>query len=205
MTSAAEAQLAAQAGADLVGLVGPMPSGPGTLTLTQAREIALAAPAWVDPVLLTSASAATAIEAQAAQAGAEMVQVVTHIAADEAARLTGTALTYIQVIHVEDAAALDLIPVYAPHVDAFLLDSGRPGLGELGGTGRLHDWEVSADFVRRAAPVPVFLAGGLTPENVVEAILKVRPFGVDVCSGLRPDGTLDGARLQRFVAAVGTA
>lgn len=76
-----------------------------------------------------------------------------------------------------------------PYVHAFLLDSGRPNLPtpEFGGTGRVHDWQISAEFVRRS-PHPVFLAGGLTPANVREAIRRVKPFGVDLCSGVRTGG-----------------
>jgi phosphoribosylanthranilate isomerase len=89
----------------------------------------------------------------------------------------------------------------APHVDALLLDSGNQSLAvkELGGTGRTHDWRVSRLIVE-ASPAPVFLAGGLRAENVAEAIETVRPFGLDVCSGVRTDGRLDASKLNRFFA-----
>jgi phosphoribosylanthranilate isomerase len=107
------------------------------------------------------------------------------------------------VIHVESESALGLIDQYAPHVHAFLLDSGRPTLPtpEYGGTGRTHDWSVSAEFVRRS-PHPVFLAGGLSAGNVGEALRKVRPFGVDLCSGVRTAGRLDRDKLEAFIDAV---
>ncbi len=75
---------------------------------------------------------------------------------------------------------------------------------ELGGTGRTHDWEVSAEIVRRLAK-PVFLAGGLHAGNVAEAVRQVRPYAVDVCSGVRQEGRLDGKRLGDFIRAVLTA
>ena len=86
---------------------------------------------------------------------------------------------------------------------AFLLDSGRPALPtpEYGGTGRTHDWSVSAEFVRRS-PHPVFLAGGLSAANVGEAMKTVGPFGLDVCSGVRTDGRLDRDKLEAFIDAV---
>jgi phosphoribosylanthranilate isomerase len=92
----------------------------------------------------------------------------------------------------------------ARHVDALLLDSGNQSLAvkELGGTGRTHDWGVSRRIVE-ASPVPVFLAGGLRPENVAEAVRAVRPFGLDVCSGVRTGGRLDAAKLKGFFAHVG--
>jgi phosphoribosylanthranilate isomerase len=91
----------------------------------------------------------------------------------------------------------------ASQVDAILLDSGNPSLAtkELGGTGRAHDWAVSRR-VRDAVHVPVYLAGGLNPENVARAIAQVQPFAVDVCSGLRTDGRLDPTKLDHFMRAV---
>ena len=87
----------------------------------------------------------------------------------------------------------------APHVDGILLDSGNQSLTikELGGTGRIHDWEISR-AIREAVDVPVLLAGGLNADNVVEAIRLVRPFAVDLCSGVRTNGTLDEAKLASF-------
>ncbi|MEL7362634.1 MAG: hypothetical protein AAFN13_11225, partial [Bacteroidota bacterium] len=91
----------------------------------------------------------------------------------------------------------------APHVDALLLDSGRPSaaIPELGGTGRTHDWSLSRRIVE-AVDTPVFLAGGLRASNVGEAIRAVRPFGIDLCSGVRTDGALDPVKLGAFFKAV---
>ena len=133
------------------------------------------------------------------------VQIVEHIdprEVEELARLLPH-VRRVQVIHVEGPEALALIPAYAPHVHAFLLDSGRPGAAvpELGGTGRTHDWSVSARFVR-ASPRPVFLAGGLDANNVTEALRQVRPYGIDLCSRVRTDGKLDVMKLALLMAAV---
>jgi len=108
----------------------------------------------------------------------------------------------VQVIHVQDRGALDEAHEAEPHVDAILLDSGRPNAAvkELGGTGRTHDWSVSAALVR-SVQVPVFLAGGLREENVQDAVQSVRPFGLDLCSGVRTNGRLDAEKLRRFVNA----
>src|SRR5882762_9415841 len=91
-------------------------------------------------------------------------------------------------------------------VDAILLDSGNQSLAvkELGGTGRTHDWTISAR-IREAIKVPLFLAGGLNSTNVVEAIGKVQPFGVDVCSGVRTEGLLDKKKLTAFFTSVAAA
>ena len=84
-------------------------------------------------------------------------------------------------------------------VDAILLDSGNPNLKvkELGGTGRVHNWKLSRQ-IRENSKCPVFLAGGLNPENVRQAIEEVQPFAVDVCSGVRTDGKLDRQKLELF-------
>ena len=91
----------------------------------------------------------------------------------------------------------------APAVDGILLDSGNPSLPvkELGGKGRTHDWRLSRR-IREAVDVPVFLAGGLHAGNVAEAIDRVGPFGVDVCSGVRTNGRLDEEKLAEFFRRV---
>jgi phosphoribosylanthranilate isomerase len=114
-------------------------------------------------------------------------------------------ISLVQVIHVTDAESIDEAVSVAPFVDGILLDSGNQTLPvkELGGTGRTHDWTVSA-CIREAVRVPLFLAGGLNSTNVAEAISQVGPFGVDVCSGVRKDGKLDEAKLSSFFAAIAT-
>jgi phosphoribosylanthranilate isomerase len=109
----------------------------------------------------------------------------------------------VQVIHVTGPESFDEALSVAPYVDALLLDSGNPKLKikELGGTGRVHDWSVSRSIVDQSGK-PVFLAGGLNPDNVRAAIEKVNPYGVDICSGLRINGKLDERLLERFVLEV---
>ncbi|HEV7837324.1 MAG TPA: phosphoribosylanthranilate isomerase, partial [Gemmatimonadaceae bacterium] len=108
-----------------------------------------------------------------------------------------------QVIHVRNENAVAEASQLSPQVDALLLDSGNPSLKtkELGGTGRAHDWAISRR-IRDAVRIPVYLAGGLNPQNVAKAIAQVQPFGVDVCSGLRTDGRLDADKLDQFMHAV---
>lgn len=178
-----------------------MPSGPGVLSLEQAKGITTSCRSFARPILLTAAERAEAILAEADRVGVDAVQVVRHLPSEEAARLKTSDLHYVQVIHVSGPEALAFIDVYAPHCDAFLLDSGRPSSETFGGTGQTHDWSVSAEFVRRADK-PVFLAGGLNPENVGKAIRTVRPYGVDICSGIRFDRKLDPELLSAFMEEV---
>jgi phosphoribosylanthranilate isomerase len=196
--------MAIDAGADALGLVATMPSGPGPISDEEIATITEFVPPPISTFMLTAEQTAEAISRHVGATGPTTVQIVSHIDEAEAARLVTLQPTVrrVQVIHVEDESALDLIPVYSPHVHAFLLDSGRPGaeIPQFGGTGRQHDWSISRAFVD-ASPLPVFLAGGLTPENVQQAVRKVRPFGLDLCSGVRTNDRLDPIKLKDFVTA----
>ncbi len=203
-----EARVAAAAGVDALGLVGHMPSGPGVIDDETIRSIAVAVPPPTARFLLTSEISADAIAAHVRICAVDTVQIVQHISPTELARVATLLpdIRIVQVVHVEGEDAFDWIHRYAEHADAFLLDSGRPSAAvpELGGTGRTHDWYVSAEFVRRS-PIPVFLAGGLNADNVAEAITQVRPYGLDLCSGVRTGGRLDAAKLSRYVNAIHAA
>ena len=203
IASTAEMRAAAMAGADAIGLVGPMPTGPGPIPLDRAAQIAVATPPGLSAFLLTSLSDGEAIAAEAIAAAVPVVQIVryVHPQAHAAIRAAAAHLRIVQVVHVEDGAALDLARGYSQSADAILLDSGRPASDELGGTGRPHDWKLSRQIVS-LIDKPVFLAGGLHEGNVGEAIEQVRPFGVDLCSGVRTMGKLDARKLSSFFAAV---
>lgn len=205
VASQAEAALAIAAGADAIGLVSAMPSGPGIIADALAAEVASSVPPPVASVLLTSETTAPAIARQHHAVRATVLQLVDHVSAGDNRRLDVAlpGVRRFQVVHVAGPESIDEALACAETAHALLLDSGNPNLAvkELGGTGRVHDWDVSAEIVRRS-PVPVFLAGGLNASNVAEAIRVVRPFGVDVCSGVRTDGRLDGDRLGAFVEAV---
>ena len=198
--------MAIQAGADALGLVGAMPtSGPGVIEDHTIRAISLELPAAVSAFLLTQERTAEAIADHVIRCAVSTVQVVNHVDPLELQTLRRLmpALRIVQVIHVEGSDALDLVHHYENFVHSFLLDSGTPGAAVpiLGGTGRTHDWAVSAQIVRSTRR-PVFLAGGLTPVNVVEAIRVVRPYGLDICSGVRSEGRLDIEKLRSYVHAI---
>jgi phosphoribosylanthranilate isomerase len=205
ISSPGEGRLAVEAGADALGLVAQMPSGPGVISDESIRQIARSTPPPVSTFLLTQETRGEAILDHAVRCEVNTVQVVNHIDPAEYLPLLERAphLRRVQVIHVEDERALARIPLYAPYVHAFLLDSGRPSaaIPELGGTGRKHDWRISSEFVR-LSPRPVFLAGGLTPENAGEAVEQVRPFGLDICSGVRTGGQLDPRKLAAYLRAI---
>ena len=205
ISSIEEARLAVDLGASALGLVSAMPSGPGVITDELIGTIAPAAPPGVATFLLTSQLDADAIVEQQRRARVNTLQVVDRLPTGSHRRLREAlpGIALVQVVHVGGEESFDEAVAVASEVDAILLDSGNQGLAvkELGGTGRVHDWAISRR-IREAVPVPLFLAGGLRPENVREAIELVGPYGLDVCSGVRTDGQLDAAKLERFMAAV---
>lgn len=208
ISSVEEARIAVAAGAHALGLVSAMPSGPGPISEELIAEITRTVPPGVDTFLLTCRSDAAGIIGQLRRTGCRTVQLVDTVdpGTYAAIRRDLPNVKIVQVIHVQNRGALDEAREAEPHVDAILLDSGRPNAAvkELGGTGRTHDWSVSAALVRQVR-VPVFLAGGLREENVRDAVRAVRPFGLDLCSGVRSNGRLDAAKLGRFVAAATAA
>lgn len=205
MGSVAEAWLAIANGASAVGLVSEMPSGPGVISEDLIAEIAVALPPAVGSFLLTCKSDADAIIDQQRRLRVNTIQICDRLerTAYQILRDALPGVSLVQVIHVNGPDSVDEAISIAPFVHAILLDSGNQSLPvkELGGTGRTHDWSLSLR-IREAVDVPLFLAGGLKAKNVAEAIKRVRPFGVDVCSGVRTDGRLDEVKLKDFFAAV---
>ncbi|MBI5877511.1 MAG: phosphoribosylanthranilate isomerase [Chloroflexi bacterium] len=206
IASRAEAQAAIRAGASALGLVSAMPSGPGIIADALIAEIARSVPPPIATFLLTSRTDTREIIAQQAHCRANTIQIVDRLErgthADLRQAMPGIHL--VQVIHVTGEESLDEAVRVAPQVDALLLDSGNPSLAvkELGGTGRRHNWEISRR-IRAAVEAPVFLAGGLKAENAAEAIAQVGPFGLDICSGVRTNGSLDEDKLAAFMKAAG--
>ena len=208
IASLEEARLAIDAGASAIGLVSEMPSGPGPIPEERIREIAAAIPRTIRTFLLTSRTDVGAIASQVRRSGVTTVQVVDHLIfgnhRDLRQALPDTEI--VQVIHVRGETSVDEALAAAPFVDALLLDSGNQGLPvkELGGTGRTHDWALSRR-IRDGVDLPVWLAGGLSESNVAAAIAAVKPYGVDICSGVRTDGRLDKDRLASFASVVRAA
>ncbi len=203
--SVAEARLAAASGADALGLVSAMPSGPGVIEDGAIAEIAASVPPPAEPVLLTSKVSPDEIAAQAEAAGIRTLQLVRHLPLDALLELRrlDRRLRLWQVIHVEGPDAVGLARSYQGAAHALLLDSGRPSadVAELGGTGRPHDWSVSRAVIA-AVQIPVFLAGGIQPSNVTQAIDEAKPWGIDLCSGVRSNGKLDKKKLAALTRSM---
>jgi len=203
ISSVAEAAVAVRYGASALGLVSAMPSGPGVIEEATITAIATTAPPGVATFLLTSKCDAESIIAQQRRTRVNTIQLCDTVEPDcyDRLRVALPGIALVQVIHVAGEESIAEALAIADQVDALLLDSGNQKLAvkELGGTGRMHDWRISRKIVESVG-VPVFLAGGLNPDNVRDAIREVHPFGLDVCSGLRTNGQLDEEKVGRFFA-----
>jgi phosphoribosylanthranilate isomerase len=197
-----EAKTAIGLGASAIGLVAMMPSGPGPIPDELIRQIVKSVPPPVATFLLTSETSVKEIIRHHQRTNTSTIQIVDALSESSYHHLKEAlpSVKIVQVIHVLDERSVDEAIAISEQVDALLLDSGNPNLKikELGGTGRVHNWKLSRQ-IRDNSICPVFLAGGLTPENVRQAIEEVTPFGIDVCSGVRTDGALDILKLEKFM------
>jgi phosphoribosylanthranilate isomerase len=205
ISSTEEAMLAIHAGADALGLVGKMPSGPGPIEDDLIAAIAKTIYPPVSSFLLTSEQSATGIIDHLRRTHVNTVQIVDELTEGTYRHIREALphLRIVQVIHVTGEESIIQAMNIDNMVDAILLDSGNPkaALKTLGGTGNTHNWNISRKIVE-AVSKPVFLAGGLNSDNVADAIAAVQPFGVDVCSGVRTGGRLDPVKLKAFISAV---
>ncbi len=205
ISSVYEAKMAIDYGADALGLVSHMPSGPGVIDDNLISEIVKTIPPPIASFLLTCQTDPRRIIEQYQVVNTSTIQMVDRLEnrAYDVLRDRLPHVKLVQVIHVIDQSSIQEAIDIAQSVDAILLDSGNPNLPikELGGTGRTHNWALSRTIVD-AVYIPVFLAGGLNDKNVREAISTVRPYGIDLCSGVRTKGKLDPHKLKAFFEAV---
>jgi phosphoribosylanthranilate isomerase len=178
-----------------------MPSGPGVISDELIFRIAKTVPPPIGTFLLTSETSVAEIFKHHQRTQTNTIQLVDSLTRgsynDLRTAIPGIKL--VQVIHVINEYSVDEAIRISEHVDAILLDSGNPNLlvKELGGTGRTHNWKLSRK-IRDCIKVPIFLAGGLKPENIRQAIEEVQPFGIDLCTGVRTNGILDKDKLAWF-------
>jgi phosphoribosylanthranilate isomerase len=196
-----EAMIAIKNGASALGFVSSMPSGPGVINEDVITEIAEAVPPPIATFLLTSKQDAVSIINQQRKTKVNTLQLVDAVAVEELQKIRNElhGIKLVQVIHVINDSSVTEAKIIEKYVDAILLDSGNPKskVKELGGTGRVHNWEISRKIVEQVS-VPVFLAGGLNESNVLDAVDKVKPFGIDLCSSVRSNGNLDESKLKAF-------
>ena len=200
-----EAKTAISAGADLLGLVADMPSGEGMIEDHKIREIAASIKSFNNTVLLTSRTDAESIIEHHKETITSHIQIVDYIDVKDYQEIRKSLpdIKLIQVIHVENESSYSIAMNYSCYVDFLLLDSGKPSAKKrtLGGTGETHNWSISKEIVKDC-DIPVYLAGGINHSNVVEAIRKVKPYGIDLCTGLRTNNKLDSNKLNVFMEAI---
>jgi phosphoribosylanthranilate isomerase len=205
INSIEEAETAIKLGASAVGLVSEMPSGPGVITEDKIAEIAKTIPPSVGSFLLTSKTDVDEIIKQQKRCCTNTIQLCDSLTHEQHYKLRSAlpGISIVQVIHVWSEENIREAIDASKYCNGLLLDSGNPKLSvkELGGTGRTHNWEISRLIVETVS-VPVFLAGGLNVNNVGDGIKTVKPFGVDICSGVRTNGLLDEKKLTDFISAI---
>lgn len=190
-------------GADAVGvLVHTRHPAGDDVGLQTARRLLQAVPPYVGRYAVTHATALPDLTEIAERLPIDALQIHDDADIGTVAKLKSALpwLRIIKAIHVKRSGVLGDPQVWAPLVDALIFDSIDAASGRIGGTGQTHDWTVTAS-VAADLPVPVILAGGLTPDNVGAAVRAVRPWAVNVNSGVEVDGQKSEALVQAFVTA----
>ncbi len=190
ITNVTDGLVAAEAGADMIGLMF-YDKSPRHISLATAVEISRALPPHVQRVgVFVNPDAAQVMEAIAA-CGLNLLQ----FHGDETSDFcTQFGLMSVKALRVQNEESIAVLENY--HTDAYLLDAhSKSGLG---GTGEKFNWDLAIEAQKFGKPI--FLAGGLTPENVADAVRQVRPFAVDVSSGVESaPGKKDAAKVRAFI------
>lgn len=203
--SVQEAELALSYGAAALGLVSEMPVGPGDLPDAEISAIVDSVPKATGTFLLTAVTDADRLVEKAGACGVNTLQLWDPLAPADYGRLRSElpGVSLVQAIHVVDRSAVQAAMEAARLVDALVLDSSNPQVPFRweSQAGRTHDWDISREIVE-TVDCPVLLAGGLDAENVEYAARKVRPYGVDVCTGVRTQGELDRRKVVALFEAL---
>lgn len=196
LTRGADVAAAVMYGADAVGFISGFPASPRNVSFEVAGELAARVPPFVSTVLVTNAAAVSGHEGGVRATGIPTLQL--HGDQAEVKRLGRTLGVRIvrpyALVSYEPGAAKEA----ADGFDALLTDTFRAGLD--GGTGAVSDWDRCRGIRDAIAPVPMVLSGGLNPGNVAEAVKRVRPYAVDVSSGVESGpGLKDHAKIADFI------
>ena len=196
ITNPADGLAAVEAGADLIGLV-LYAGSPRCVSLDAAGDIARVLPSSVARAGVFVNPTEESVRQAIARCGLNLLQ----FHGDEPLEFcTQFGVMSMKAFRIRDAESLRALPNYP--TDAWLLDAYAPD--RLGGTGEQFNWDLALEAKKFGRPV--FLAGGLTPENVAGAVRQAQPFGVDVSSGVESaPGRKDAAKVRAFIAAAKTA
>ncbi len=199
-----EGRMLLEEGVDWIGFPIGLTVHPEEITPEAAWEIVHRLSLGDRGVLITYLNSAHEVLDLCRKTGLTTIQLHGEIPLRELSRLRAAApgYTVIKSLVVGESSVSELLDrqqAYQPFVDAFLTDTFDPETSACGATGKPHDWAVSRQLVEGSAH-PVILAGGLRPENVREAIARVRPVGVDAHTGLEGrDGRKERGRVRAFV------
>jgi len=192
LTNVEDARVAVRAGADALGLI--FAESPRRVTVEQARDIIREVSPYITTVGVFVDEPTEVIRQVVAETGLTAVQLHGSEHPDVVAELAPIAC--VKAFRIRDRADLEAMARY--RVQGYMVDAFVPGLA--GGTGKTVDWGLLEGF---QAPGPLILSGGLNPENVVEAVERVRPYAVDVASGVEAEpGRKDHGRVREFIARV---
>ncbi|HNR57872.1 MAG: phosphoribosylanthranilate isomerase [Methanothrix sp.] len=190
---------AVASGADAVGFVVEIPRSRRSIGREEAKSLIRGLPPFVSSVVVMEPKSAAEAASIALDTGADVLQVNGTLAAEDLSTLREMVAARLVATVPAVPGALEEVRRIAEVADALLVDSQEGG--KLGGTGAVHDWNLSADLVE-AVGAPVILAGGLSPENVAEAIRAVGPYAVDVSTGVETEGRKDPAKIAAFLREV---
>lgn len=201
----ADLDCAVAAGADAVGfLMGITHVTQDAVTPETAAAMVATLPPFIVPVAVTHLTNPSDLIRIVELSRCTTLQIQDMVTPDDIAEVREV-LPYLRImkaVHVMDESAITTAKYFSDTADAILLDTRTAD--RIGGTGITHDWNISAKIVKECS-CPVILAGGLTPENVTEAIIRVRPYAVDVHTGVKKNGVRDAERTRAFVANARTA
>ncbi len=200
----ADLNMAIECGADAVGFITEVPvDTPRKISIDTAHSLVKKVPIFIDSVLVIMPESASKAIAMIEEVRPDAVQIHGDLSLQELQQLRGRIdIPIIKTIGVSDFKdAILQVNKALSAVDAILLDTigSKPG-----GTGMVHNWEVSAKIVDDCS-LPVILAGGLTSENVSRAISIVKPYAVDVASGVEVNGNKVGRKVRAFISEVNHA
>ena len=200
ITNEKDLKTAIDAGADAVGFIIEVPSSPRNLTIDKAKELVKKVPVFVEAVAVTVPDNLNTVLKIDREISPDIIQVHGEKLDLKTVRKSLSRPKLIKTANMKRGKMnFDLKNI--KFFDAVLLDSTAEG--KLGGTGIIHNWKTSYQFKKKIYPKPLILAGGLTPENIGEAISVVRPYAVDVSTGVeqRP-GVKDANKIYQFIRKV---
>jgi phosphoribosylanthranilate isomerase len=199
LTQKKDLDSAIDAGADAVGFLVGVPSSPRNLTFKRAKVLLSKVPIFINSVVVTTPKNLEWLFKICKRLKPTAIQIHGKMQLDYSKihnKIKNIQL--IKTVYVTDESLNKIATMESKTFDAILLDSFSKA--QYGGTGRVHDWTLSKQIKEAIVPVPVILAGGLNPQNVQEAILKVQPYAVDVASGVELNpGIKDHKKVRAFI------